>query len=280
MRILPTWLREFVDITADDRQLAEDLTSAGIAVESVEEENGATILRDGPDHQSRGRHESLRRGARGVGDLRRRAEAGRTQAACDRKPRSGDKSVTPPLRMTPESFPIVIEDAQGCARYTARIVRNVKIGPSPEHIVEASRTAGLALHQQRRRRHQLRAQRTRPSHARLRSRPARRRHDHRAPRARRRSAEDARRRRPQAHDRRPRHRRREEAGRAGRRDGRLRHHDHREDEERADRVGVVRSGDGPRAWPSVTACTPTPRIASSAAPTGASRRWPAIALPS
>ena len=40
MRILPAWLREFVNIAADDRQLAEDLTSAGIAVESVEEENG------------------------------------------------------------------------------------------------------------------------------------------------------------------------------------------------------------------------------------------------
>ena len=43
MRILPAWLREFVDIAADDRQLAEDLTSAGIAVESVEEEHGATF---------------------------------------------------------------------------------------------------------------------------------------------------------------------------------------------------------------------------------------------
>ncbi len=43
MRIIPAWLREFVDIAADDRQLAEDLTSAGIAVESVQEENGATI---------------------------------------------------------------------------------------------------------------------------------------------------------------------------------------------------------------------------------------------
>ena len=43
MRILPAWLREFVDVAADDRQLAEDLTSAGIAVESVGEENGETI---------------------------------------------------------------------------------------------------------------------------------------------------------------------------------------------------------------------------------------------
>src|SRR6516162_8368840 len=43
MRILPSWLREFVNVAADDRQLAEDLTSAGIAVESIGEENGATI---------------------------------------------------------------------------------------------------------------------------------------------------------------------------------------------------------------------------------------------
>jgi phenylalanyl-tRNA synthetase beta subunit len=43
MRIIPAWLREFVDIAVDDRQLAEDLTSAGIAVESVQEENGATV---------------------------------------------------------------------------------------------------------------------------------------------------------------------------------------------------------------------------------------------
>jgi phenylalanyl-tRNA synthetase beta chain len=34
------------------------------------------------------------------------------------------------------NFPIVIEDAQGCARYTARIVRNVKIGPSPPPIAK------------------------------------------------------------------------------------------------------------------------------------------------
>ncbi len=43
MRILPTWLHEFVTVAADNRQLAEDLTSAGIAVESVAEENGETI---------------------------------------------------------------------------------------------------------------------------------------------------------------------------------------------------------------------------------------------
>ncbi len=45
---------------------------------------------------------------------------------------------TPPLGMAAGEgmFPIVIEDAEGCARYTARMIRNVKIGPSPMHIVK------------------------------------------------------------------------------------------------------------------------------------------------
>ena len=37
MRISPTWLREYVDLKVNDRQLADDLTLAGIAVESVRE---------------------------------------------------------------------------------------------------------------------------------------------------------------------------------------------------------------------------------------------------
>ena len=48
------------------------------------------------------------------------------------------KAGTPPVGMTSSkdvSFPIVIEDAKGCARYTARVVRNVKIGPSPALVV-------------------------------------------------------------------------------------------------------------------------------------------------
>ena len=32
MKISPTWLREFVDLKVDSKQLAEDLTAAGLAV--------------------------------------------------------------------------------------------------------------------------------------------------------------------------------------------------------------------------------------------------------
>jgi phenylalanyl-tRNA synthetase beta chain len=35
MKILPNWIREFVDVTVDDSRLASDLTQAGINVEGV-----------------------------------------------------------------------------------------------------------------------------------------------------------------------------------------------------------------------------------------------------
>jgi phenylalanyl-tRNA synthetase beta chain len=121
VRILPAWLREFVNVAADDRQLAEDLTSAGIAVESVQEENGKAIYEmdlttnrvDAMNHYGVAREASASYNV----DL---------------------KKVEPKLPQpnSTGNFPILIEDAQGCARYTARIVRNVKIGSSPQPIAK------------------------------------------------------------------------------------------------------------------------------------------------
>jgi phenylalanyl-tRNA synthetase beta chain len=174
MRILPAWLREFVNVTAEDRQLAEDLTSAGIAVESVGEEHGATVYEmdlttnrvDAMNHYGVAREASAIYGvelkafqpklpspgreplrlaplAQGLGSgLERPLDASTSTAAA--------KSGPPSLRMTPEEvnagaslgmtpgrdFPILIEDAEGCARYTARIIRGVRIGPSPANIAK------------------------------------------------------------------------------------------------------------------------------------------------
>ena len=119
MRILPTWLREFVNVTANDRQLAEDLTSAGIAVESVAEESGETIYEmdlttnrvDAMNHYGVAREASAIYGIE-------------LNAVTPQLPNANGEA----------NFPIVIEDAEGCARYTARIIRSVKIGPSPERI--------------------------------------------------------------------------------------------------------------------------------------------------
>ena len=43
MRLLPSWLREFVNIPVDDTKLADDLAMAGISVEGVISEGGETV---------------------------------------------------------------------------------------------------------------------------------------------------------------------------------------------------------------------------------------------
>ena len=35
MKLSAQWIREFVDLTVDDRRLAEDLTNVGLGVEGI-----------------------------------------------------------------------------------------------------------------------------------------------------------------------------------------------------------------------------------------------------
>jgi phenylalanyl-tRNA synthetase beta chain len=139
VRILPAWLREFVDIKADDRQLAEDLTSAGIAVESVAEEHGGTVYEMDltTNRVDAMNHYGVAREASAIYEAELKPFQPKLPWLKSGPSTPGEEDVQPPLRKKPgENFPIVIEDGEGCARYTARIVRGVKIGPSPEHIVK------------------------------------------------------------------------------------------------------------------------------------------------
>ena len=44
MKLSPAWLREFVDAKVDDRRMAHDLTSVGIAVESISGEGKDAVF--------------------------------------------------------------------------------------------------------------------------------------------------------------------------------------------------------------------------------------------
>ena len=137
MRILPAWLREFVKVAADDRQLAEDLTSAGIAVESVQQENGATIFEMDltTNRVDAMNHYGVAREASAIYDVELKKVEPKLQGTADPST-PARKGGAPPLRMTNQGFPIIIDDAHGCARYTARIIRGVKIGPSPQAVAK------------------------------------------------------------------------------------------------------------------------------------------------
>src|SRR5258708_29293864 len=122
MRISPQWLREFVDIKVNDRQLADDLTLAGVAVESVREMDGHTLfeMEIGTNRPDAMCHYGVARECSAIYDV----------ALKPIKPK------LPKVKTGAKPFPIVIEDAKGCLRYSARVIRNVKIGPSPAKILE------------------------------------------------------------------------------------------------------------------------------------------------
>src|SRR5437879_8166803 len=116
MKISPNWLREFVDYNVDLHQLAEDLTLAGIAVESVSGTGDATIYEMDitTNRVDAMNHYGIAREISAIYDL-------------DLKPLTA-KLPTPKGKA---NFPIEIEVPDLCTRFTGQVIRNVKIEPSP-----------------------------------------------------------------------------------------------------------------------------------------------------
>ncbi len=121
MKLSPQWLRDFVDPQVNYHQLADDLTLAGIAVESVSGEGEATVFEmeittNRPDAMN---HYGVARECSALYDLPLKPIAPRLPAS------SGSPN-----------FEIQIGDAEGCARYTARIIHGVTIKDSTEQIAK------------------------------------------------------------------------------------------------------------------------------------------------
>ena len=132
MKIIPSWLREFVDIPVDDRKLAEDLTLAGISVESVEGEGDRTVfdIDFTPNRVDAMNHYGVARDCSAIYDRDLRPIIAKT------KPGVIPSEVAKATESRNLHFPIEIDDSKGCARYTAQVIRGVKIAPSPEKIVQ------------------------------------------------------------------------------------------------------------------------------------------------
>lgn len=128
MKISANWIRDFVSPTASDRDVAEALTVSGIAIEGYFGEGAdqtweAEITTNRVDAMN---HYGVAREVSAIYDL-------------DLAP------VAPRLSESgPANVSITIGDPAGCARYTARVIRGVKIAPAPANI-----THRLALIEQR-----------------------------------------------------------------------------------------------------------------------------------
>jgi phenylalanyl-tRNA synthetase beta chain len=116
MNILTSWLRAYLpSIPVDDKQLAEDLTLRGIAVEGIFEKSGGhlyemDITTNRVDAMN---HYGIAREAAAIYNLP-----------------LGPLDISLPAAKSATALPIRIEAPELCGRFTARVIRGVKIGPS------------------------------------------------------------------------------------------------------------------------------------------------------
>src|SRR2546421_6619444 len=119
MKISPQWLRDFVDLQVNYHQLADDLTLAGIAVESISGEGDGTVFdmditTNRPDAMN---HFGVARECSAIYNLPLKPIAPKLPAA------KGSAE-----------FHIQIDEPELCPRFTGRVLREVTIKPSPPQV--------------------------------------------------------------------------------------------------------------------------------------------------
>src|SRR5215213_993248 len=129
MKISYNWLGELVDLTLGPRELAERLAMVGFVVDSVEPSGDDHVLdvdvtSNRPDALSH------------LGIAREAALVCGTSLKYEGAPVG--ESGEPAHQITS----VDIRDADLCPRYAARVVRNVKVGPSPRWLVERLEAVG------------------------------------------------------------------------------------------------------------------------------------------
>jgi phenylalanyl-tRNA synthetase beta chain len=119
MKLSPHWIRDFIDVNAEDRQLAHDLTTIGIAVEGISGTGDDTVyeMEIGTNRPDAMNHYGVAREASAFYNL-------------------SLKPITPMLPMPAGigGVEVTIEDGRVCPRFTARVLRDVHIKPSPEKV--------------------------------------------------------------------------------------------------------------------------------------------------
>ena len=118
MRIPADWLKEYVPNDLSVKELADTLTDVGLEVEAIEEVGGTAVL-DIKVTPNRGDCLAVLGAARELAMKLRREMQTRAPTVTEAGPPAASLAS------------VVLEAPAECPRYSARIVRGVKIGPSP-----------------------------------------------------------------------------------------------------------------------------------------------------
>src|SRR5579862_965030 len=118
MKVVTSWLKEFVDVTASAPELRSRLSLAGIAIDSVEETAAGPVL---DAEVTANRPDCL--GHYGIA---------REVAAIYRVPvKPPHSKLKEAAEKSSDATRVEIEAPELCGRYTARVLRGVKVQPSP-----------------------------------------------------------------------------------------------------------------------------------------------------
>jgi phenylalanyl-tRNA synthetase beta chain len=127
MKVLLSWIREFVDIDKPPQEIAHRLTMAGLEVEDIEEINNDYVL-DVSIPANRGDCQSILGIAREI-------------SAIFNIPMK--TLVSPTFDESKRGIDIEVLDPGLCPRYTLRFIGNVKVGLSPEWLRKRLETVGI-----------------------------------------------------------------------------------------------------------------------------------------
>ena len=130
MKLSTQWIREFVDLRVDDRQLAHDLTDVGISIEGISGSGADTLFEAeiGTNRPDAMNHYGVAREAAAIYDLPLKELSAKFPLLA-KDARNGA-----PKTVHGASFPIVVEEPQLCPRFSARVIHDTRIEASPEKI--------------------------------------------------------------------------------------------------------------------------------------------------
>lgn len=131
MKISYSWIKELVDIKTNPQDLAQALSMAGLSVETFEEVRGdwvytIEVTSNRPDWLS----------VRGIVH-----EISAITGAKLKKPQAAKPQLK--LKKSPQAPSITIENKKDCAFYYGQVIRDVKVGPSPEWLKRRLETLGV-----------------------------------------------------------------------------------------------------------------------------------------
>jgi phenylalanyl-tRNA synthetase beta chain len=133
MKLSAQWIRDFVDLPVDDRQLAEDLTNVGIGVEGISGEGADTVfeMEIGTNRPDAMNHYGVAREAAAVYDLPLKP----VSVLSDKSPLLATEARNgAPQDSHGAPFPVTVEEPALCPRFSALVIRGTHIKPSSAKI--------------------------------------------------------------------------------------------------------------------------------------------------